>query len=188
MTQTVVFQFKATSFQGNQFMNFFGLRVKLHCKNSPSHSILSILILVTVGENIIIIIITLSKTFFLYYRFCTFVKLLPKYIIYVCVRHMFRSSIHTFEPCLIFYKTFYKTILYQICRSCINFIERSTCRISINNYFVSMQIIFMFLKKTMANSFCTQYFGKKSGFVTQVRIEVCRDDAFSVITGREFRS
>ena len=56
------------------------------------------------------------------------------------------------------------------------------------NYFVSMQIIFMFLKNTMAKSFCTQYFGKKSGSVTQVGIEVCRDDAFSVITGREFRS
>ena len=188
MTQTVVFQFKATSFQGNQFMNFFGPRVKLHCKNSPSHSILSIVILFPVGENIMIIIITLSKTFFLYYRYCTFVKLLPKYISYLCMRHMLRSSMHTFEPCLIFYKTFYKTILYQICRSCINFIEPALHVEYRYNYFVSMQIIFMFLKNTMAKSFCTQYFGKKSGFVTQVRIEVCRDDAFSVITGREFRS
>ena len=143
-------------------MNFFGLRVKLHCKNSPSHSILSILILVTVGENIIIIIITLSKTFFLYYRFCTFVKLLPKYIIYVCVRHMFRSSIHAFEPMSYVLQIILSNLFYT--RSCIKSID---CRISIKLFHIHADN-FHVSKYTMAKVFVlsTQY------FVAQVGIEV----------------
>ena len=161
-----VFRFKATSFQGNQFMNFFGLRVILHCKNSPTNSILSILILVTVCENIMIIIITLSKTFFLYYRFCTFVKLLPKYIIYLCVRHMLRSSIHAFEPVSYFLQIILSNLFYT--RSCIKSIE---CRISIKLFHIHADN-FHVSKKHHGKSFWIQYFGKKSGPVAQVGIEV----------------
>ena len=130
----------------------------------------SIVILVTFGENTMIIIITLKSLFSLlpfsrlFYNRCQNIS--ATYVCAICSE----AAYMRLSRVLFFTKHFIKTGLFYS-RSCINSIECSTFRISIQLFRIHSDN-FHVCKKHHGKSFCTQYFEKKSGSVAQVGIEV----------------